>query len=371
MVAVEAAIAQIFIDVAVSTGVDVLSRRAANPVIRGAANLHKVYSLVSTVDRAYGALRISAYSDAANLIGQEAIIQVGSQEVAKALMRIRETNYEIHRRAEKYLLTPEYANAQDTHPLCGWVISNSSFGSEDMQGFGKPLASQTAVSVGRAARAKDIAAELLGYAEAKTPRRSRNWDRKLTWADRWNTNLGHLFWQPAPEIGLGMRPVADEATYFGIFRRDEPEGYGSIHWLNGTRYFGQTRHGFPSGYGTFFDKDGEVYCGKLGGNYHLGATISPRRDWVYYGEHKGRTPDGYGRRVGLANGVESVTGLWLHGEVLHSLCTMADLNRQIAGRMTGPVLAALKLNYERQADEAARVLADSDRSIMAHLHGLL
>jgi hypothetical protein len=371
MVAVEAAIAKIFIDVAVSTGVDVLSKRAANPVIRGAAHAHKVYSLVSSIEGVYSAIRISAYSDAARLIGHEAVVQVGSQNIARTLLRISEANYEVHRKAERYLLTPEYAVTESTHPLCGWLYSNLDFAPEDVAAFGRPLATQTGICVGRAIRARDIATELVSYSEARTARRYRNWDRSPNWVDRINTDLGHMLWRPLPEIGLGMRPVAHSATYFGIFRRDDPEGYGCIRWLNGTQFFGQTRHGFPRGYGVFYFNDGRVYCGKVDAYKHLGASISPKRDWVFYGEHQDTTPDGYGRRVGIANGVESVSAFWDRGELRTPFQSMADVHNNIASGMDGQHLIDLRMEYQRNADNAERALAMSDASVLSHLSGHL
>jgi len=372
MVAVEAAIGKILLDVAVSTGVDVLSKRAANPLVRGAAHLHRAYALISFVDSAYGAIRICAYSDATRLISQEAVVQVGSQQVAKALLRIGAANYEVHHKAEQYLLRPEFAEAREgAHPLCGWIIANSSFGVEDNQGFGRPLAKQTAVCVARAVRARNIAAELVSYPEAAAPRRTRNWNRQPMWLDRINSDLGHIFWQPAPEIGLGMRRVGDSVTYSGIFRRDDPEGYGCLHWLDGTRYYGQTRHGFPKGYGVYYYNDDSVYVGKIEYNHHLGASISAKRDWVYYGEHRGMKPNGYGRRVGRANGIESVSGLWRDGEITHPFPTVAETNRQIASKWTEPVLQGLRREYERKADDAERALWQSDHSVLTHLSGHL
>lgn len=373
MAAVEAAIAKIFIDVAVSVGVDVLSKRSVSPVIRGASKTYKVFSLISTVEGAYGAIRICAYTDALRLIGQEAFIEIGSKPIASALLRIREANYEVHREAERYLLTPEYAEAlKSDEPLVRWLYVNHNFLADNLTGFGEPLAAQTSACVARAARACAIARELSDHAEARIARRYYNFDRAENWTDRVNSGLGHLLWQPVPEIGLGMRVVADDATYFGIFRRNDPEGYGCIVRASGTRYFGQTRWGFPSGYGALHFPDGSFYFGKAPtGDHLLGATISPNRDWVYYGEHRGTVPDGYGRRVGLANGVESVTAFWQDGAVESVLETLVEVHRNIAARMEGPPLAELRRDYERQANEAERMIRINDASVLSHISGYL
>ncbi len=371
MVAIETAIAKVFIDVAVSTGVDVLSQRASNPLVRGAARAHKVYTLISSVEGAYNAIRLSAYSDATQLIGQEAVIEAASKEIARALLRISEANYEVHRRAEKYLLTPEYAEAdRKDHPLCGWVYGDSGFGAKDVHEFGRPLANQTAICVARAVRAREIATELTSYPEARKPRGSRNWDRKPIWIDRINSSIGNLLWQPAPEIGLGMRPVAN-FIYSGIFRRDVPEGYGSVELGNGSRFYGQTRHGFPSGYGVWHFADGSMYFGRIGLNSQLGASISPKRDWVHYGEHDGSTAHGYGRRVGIASGLNSYSGIWTRGEATHPFKSSEDIHRNIASGMNQPVLSGLKREYERTADDARREIEQSDRSVMSYLGGYL
>ncbi|HEX8379121.1 MAG TPA: hypothetical protein VF619_01075 [Allosphingosinicella sp.] len=368
MVAVEAAIGKILVDVALSTGVDVLSKRASSPLIRGAAHLHRAYALVSLAEGAYSAIRICAYSDATRLISQEAVVEIGSKQVAKALLQLGTANYEVHRKAEKYLLTPEFAEAsQDSHPLAGWVITNSSFGADDMAGFGRPLATQTAACVRRAARARDIAVELVSYPEAGAARRTRNWNREPIWTDRVNSQLGYIFWQPAPEIGLGMRLIGDSITYSGIFRRDDPEGYGCVRWPDGTRYYGQTRRGFPNGYGAYYHRDGSAYLGKIGYNYHLGASISPKRDWVYYGEHKNMDQTGHGRRVGRANGMESATGLWREGRLTHPFRTMAELYRGIVSKHREPVLEGFRREYQQKADDAERALAQSDLMVLGLL----
>lgn len=171
MAAIEAAIAKLFIDVAVSAGVDVLSKRAASPIIRGASKTYKVFTLISTLDGACDAIRICAYSDAVRLIGQEVLVEGGSRPLAHALLRIREANYEIHQRAERFLLTPEFTDTDGTDPIVRWLYHNPGFLAENFTDLGRSLAVQVSASVARAARARDIAMELSAYAEAQAPRR--------------------------------------------------------------------------------------------------------------------------------------------------------------------------------------------------------
>lgn len=368
MAAIEAAIAKVFIDVAVSAGVDVLSKGAASPIVRGASKTYKVFTLISTLDGAYDAIRICAYTDAARLIGQEAFVEVGSKSLARTLLGIREANYEIHQKAERYLITPEFADADGAAPLVRWVYSNHNFLAENLTGFGQPLAAQTATCVARAARARDIAVELASYAEARAPRRHYNFKRTPNWFDRVNSDLGYLLWQPVPEIGLGSRVVGEDATYSGIFRRNDPEGYGCITSVNGTRYYGQTRYGYPSGYGVFYFADRSVYLGKVPRRDHqLGASIPPGRDWIYYGEHKRTAADGYGRRVGRANGAESVSALWAEGKIESVLQTLVDVYRGIADRMDGPYVEGLRAKNMQLAQEAEGAIARNDNAVLIHL----
>ena len=181
-----------------------------------------------------------------------------------------------------------------------------------------------------------------------------------------------FYGRPVPEIGLGSRPVEAGTTYSGILRRNDMEGYGCVASANGTRYYGQTRWGSGRGYGVIHRPDGGVYAGKIDlSDRHLGATISPKRDWVYYGEHDGIVPDGYGRRVGLMNGIESVSAVWRAGEVAVDYFTMADLERRNAAKMNTPVLEALRVKYERQALQAQIAIDANDALVLDHLRSLM
>lgn len=371
MAAVEAAITKIFIDVAISTGFDVLSKRSTSPIIKGAGITYKAFTLISTVNGAYEAIRLCAYTDAAQLVAQDAVVEVGSKEIVKALLQLKQTNYEVHRKAESYLLTPEFAEAiKGSGSLGHWMYNNQSFPTDDMTGFGKPLATQTSVCVARAARARDIAVEVSNYPEAFVERRKYNWDLPENSIQRLNRQLGHILWCPTPQIGLGKRIMWNDSTYYGIFRLNEAEGYGCVAWTDGTRYYGQTRHGQPCGYGAVYRPDGVVYLGKVGNfGRQLGASVSRARDWIYYGEHEGVTPDGYGRRVGRANGVESVVGIWSHGKVAVPFKTYAEIYREISEGMTGPHVGGIRLEYAERADRADQSLRINDISVISHLDG--
>lgn len=108
MAVVEAAIVKIFIDVAISTGVDVLAKRSTSPSIKGAGMTYKAFTLISTINGAYDAIRLFAYTDGVQLVAQDAIVEVGSKQIVKSLRQLKQTNYEVDRKAEGYLLTPEY-----------------------------------------------------------------------------------------------------------------------------------------------------------------------------------------------------------------------------------------------------------------------
>jgi len=369
---VSVTIAQILLDLGLSTGVDVLSKRAANPAIRGASRSYKVYALISPIGAAYNALRISAYSDAAQLIAQEAIIEIGSKPIAEALLQINNANYEVHRKAESYLLKPEYADGLNDGTLGRWLYGDLSFLQDSQTDLTELLASQASTSIARAARARDIATELAGYPEANAVRRYYNFNQTLTWVGQLNAQLGNLLWQPVPEIGLGKRVMSNASTYCGIFRRNDPEGYGCIIMADGTRYFGQARYGTPMGYGTFYFKDGRIYLGKVPMALHqLGALISPKRDWVYYGEHDGTTPDGLGRRVGVTNGIESVTGQWRDGKLKHSIPTRADVYGATGRKISDPAAASVRSQCEALAMEASCSTALIDSAVMTHLRHYL
>jgi hypothetical protein len=108
MIALEIAISKVFIDVATSAAIDVITKRSINPVIRGAGGAYKVYSLTNPAIGIHNCLRISAYSDALGILAHEVVVTVASKELANALVQINGANFEVHREAEQYLLEPEF-----------------------------------------------------------------------------------------------------------------------------------------------------------------------------------------------------------------------------------------------------------------------
>lgn len=99
----------------------------------------------------------------------------------------------------------------------------------------------------------------------------------------------------------------------------------------------------------------------------MGASISPTRNWVYYGEHRRTTPDGYGRRVGLAEGLESVVATWDEGMLRTPYQTMADVQRKIAGTMKSPHVSDLRAHHLQLVGDAERTNAINDASVLSYL----
>jgi hypothetical protein len=62
------------IDVATSTAIDVVTKRSVNPFLLNASRVYKVYSLIEPTAGIYWALRISAYSDAVEIVAHEMIV---------------------------------------------------------------------------------------------------------------------------------------------------------------------------------------------------------------------------------------------------------------------------------------------------------
>jgi len=374
LVALEVAISKILIDVATSTAVDVVTKRSINPILRGAGRAYKVYSLIEPSVGIYNAIRISAYSDAFGIAAHEMMVKLASNELSKRFISINGANFEIHKKAERYLLEPEFSEAlsQVGNPLRKWSY-DPDFVGQDYTELGRPLIDQTLLCIERAVRANLIANELLNHAESKEVRRYRRWDRPASWVDSANTQMGYIFWRPIPEIGLGQMQLSNSRSYRGIFRRNTAEGYGRIEWSNGNKYFGQVDDGDALGYGVFHFANGAIYIGHIPIFWcRLGVSVTPQKDSIFYGEHSGGTPNGYGRRVGLSNGIGSVTGFWIDGQISSVIETMGDTYEKISKQMQGSIFTKrLIVEYNDKSTKANAALSKNDSIIVSTIKPFL
>lgn len=367
---IEITISKVLTDLAVHTGVDVVSKRSINPMVRGAA---RFYALVAPASGVLNAIRIAAYSDALGLAAYYVIVHLASERLAETMVHLDGANFEIAKQAEGYLLTPEFVEglSEDQGPLSRWTY-DPHFPSTDFTGGGRPLFDQTVLSVERAMRSYAIANELLGHPESSRSRPAGKWSERESWVDLANKQLGYVFWRAVPEVGLGLMKVTTSSTYRGVIRRNTAEGYGRIEWSNGNVYFGQVRDGEPRGYGVFRFAAGNLYVGHIPKHAaSVGASIGASRNSVFYGRHIWGKPDGYGRRVGLSDGIETINGMWI-GDEVHHLPTLAGTYDRIAVGMRGsPWTAGLLTEYAQKAKHAQRVLDLNDAKIVSQVRELL
>ena len=211
------------------------------------------------------------------------------------------------------------------------------------------------------------------YPETLRPRGTSNWDRQPTWLDRINTGIGYALWLPVPLVGVGTRQISDQTTYSGIFRRDTAEGYGRIIWTNGDVYVEQVRDGWERGYGVKIFSDGRVLAG-----YHdhiylaLGASVSKTKDRIFVGTHDRGQLTGYGRQIGVRNGVDSFTSLWSDRGPSDPLVFPPDTYAKIAKNYEeNPMLSAEAGKYAIMAQKGHTRRRDLDMSIVRQLSAYL
>jgi len=359
-------VADALIEVGISTGVDVVTKKNVNPTVRGLGRAYRVFSLIEPAHQFANAVRIVAYTDATAIICHELLINLASRELANRLLSAQTVNYEIAEKAEQFVLSVDYArDVPDAIDYLGAAqhILESDLVTKDYLEYGRGLSEVAHESIARGVDAHLKALELMEFQEAKIPRRDYNWDREEFWLDRLNDSLGHVLWRPVPEIGLGSKAVRENVTFYGTFRRDKAEGYGCLEWKDGTRYYGQIHRGNACGYGGFRFADGGLYFGYWPKNRfkNLGAFVSPNRDRVVVGVGRGKMPNSYGRQIGLADGVQSMSGFWSDGQLVSPLDSLADTNRKIADGMWSSFTTQLKAEYESKAimDDAKQGISDA------------
>mgnify|MGYP000067754236 CR=1 FL=1 len=277
-------IADALMNVATSVGVDVVTRRNVNPAVRALGHAYRVFSIVQPAHHAANAIRIAAYADATSIVVQELVVQFSSAKLAEKLIAPEFVNYEIHTKAKELVLSVDFS--KDVPEAVHYVDAphyhlESNLISQDVEEHGKGLALVVGESISKGVRAHDKARELAGHEEAKRLRREYNFRRQEIWLDRLNNNLGNVFWQPVPEIGLGTQQVRSDRTYHGTFRQNDAEGYGLLEWTNGTSYWGQVQNGKPCGYGGFRYSDGGRHFGYWPRHRikNIGAYITPNLKW--------------------------------------------------------------------------------------------
>jgi hypothetical protein len=369
-------IANALIDVATSTGVDVVTKRNIDPRMRGLGRAYRVYSLVRPSLEISNAIRVVAYTDLMAIVCQELIVQFASQELTRRLISSEVVNYEVIAMAEKMVMSVDFAKdtPDSVHYLsASQYILEADLLSRDYLEHGRGLVALVGEAISRGVYSFAKADALIQNAEARKERRKYNFDRKDVWVERLNHRLGNIFWLPVPEMGIGSCLIKDGVTYSGTFRRNSAEGYGSLAWQNGTKYLGQICDGAPCGYGGYEFSNGGRYFGYRPRHAfkNIGAYITPNRDRVIVGVGSGNYPSSYGRQIGLRQGVESASGFWQGDQLETKIETMEQTNRVIARSMTSPYTIELKAEYEGRAlmDQARQGL--SDAMILSHLQPYL
>jgi hypothetical protein len=173
MVAAEAFVAKLLLDTAISSAVDVVSKRATNPTVRAAGRAYKVYSVCSAATSVYDAYRIASYSEVAGVLAREVVVEGLSRQVAKALIGHSGVNFEVHRMAEQYLIKGDFDvdNEPNVRRFVGWSYYDSDLMSADFHSHGRALAERISLRLDRAVEAANIATDLATKPEAKERRR--------------------------------------------------------------------------------------------------------------------------------------------------------------------------------------------------------
>lgn len=346
----------ILIEAITSTAVDVLSRRTLDPRIKMAGQAWRVFSLADTALDVYGAYRVAAYTDAFGIIASEIVVQKTSGTIANSIPQLDGINFAVHQEAERLILEPDFSVEIGHKPqklTAVHLIQDESFLKSEFETHGSTLAEMTIPCCERGSVAFKAVERLLRYPECQQERRYRDWYDKTPWLDRLNTGLGYALWRPVPDIGLGTRRLSNVTHYNGIFRRETAEGYGRITWTNGDAYLGQVRGGWECGYGMKEFSDGTVLVGYFNDmSLSLGVSVSPNRDRAFYGAHSRGKLTGYGRQIGLRDGVDSMSGFWQDGKPSgESVSLRADVlakNARRFSKISG--LEDLAEEYQSEAD---------------------
>jgi hypothetical protein len=361
MAAAELFVAKLLMDIAVSSAVDVVTRRTSNPTVVSAGRSYNVFSLVSAAKDMHDAYRIASYSEVAGILVREVVVTGVSKDIANVLTRRDGINFEVLRIAEGYLAKGDFGT--DSEPFIsnfvGWSFFDNDWVEQDYDSGGGYLVERVLPRVQRAFDAAKIAKDAANRHESERLRKLRAWDWPSP-LERLNTRLGNVLWVPEPEIGLGSGSMSGGATYRGIYRRNDPDGYGRILWPSGACFFGQLKEGLSNAFGVNRGPDGSIYVGSRSLGSNIGASIDKDLRMLSFGQfRKGKLSD-YGRRVDLKSLGSGITGLWSDAKV-DEMLTSASTRRRIAKEYRGdPDVAA---RFERGARNAEEVQAAHDTRI--------
>lgn len=348
-----AVLAGLLVEAATTTAIDVITKRTVDPKVRFAGRTWKALSLADKVYDVQEAIRISAYSDAAGIIAGEIVVQKASRSVLSSIPEIDVMNFRLIEHAEGLVADPDFANHFVHDPsVLDPTRGQSDFVSEDYESYGGALFDMVETCLLGARDAHRTVNDLLSNAECNVPRQTPALGWTPTWIDKINTGLGYALWLPTPVIGVGSGYAA-YGEYVGTYRRDDAEGYGKIKLRSGGTYFGQVRQGTPHGYGITKYPDGRVFAGyNTPHDRDLGVVVSANRDKAVIGASTRGIPKGYGRQIGLKNGVGSVSGFWYDGELSTEIPTQGGVHRDQYESYKSSSLAHLMGDeYQKFVDE--------------------
>lgn len=367
---IEPVLTGILIDTVSSTAIDVLTRRTLDPRIKLAGHAWRAFSLVDKAFDVYGAYRIAAYSDALEIIASEIVVQNTSSSIASSIPQLDGINFTVYQETEGLLLKPDFTVEIAHMPqklTALHMLHDDTFIMNEFESSGNALAKMTIPCTKRGSDAFKTVEKILHYPETQKNRQYRHWYDNTPWLSRLNTGLGYALWRPVPDIGFGARNLSNVTSYNGIFRRETAEGYGRISWTNGDAYFGQVRDGWERGYGMKHFSDGTILVGYFNDmSLSLGVSISPNRDRAFYGAHDQGKLTGYGRQIGLRNGVNSISGFWQNGELSgKNISLHADVLAKIARRFPkADGLVDMAKQYQQEANQANAIRDSFDQRVL-------
>lgn len=337
----------------------------------------RTFSLLGTAADLGNAWRLAAYADVGEIIFNEIIVEIASGGIDAAIPTLDGTNFELQKTANNFLASPDFTNFLPHDPNLltpiGMLSDKWSFIDREIETPGGPLADMVIPCLSRAMSAAASANRILSYPETLRPRGRFTLDQPTTFLDRVNTGLGFAIWRPVPLVGVGSRQISNLTSYSGIFRRETAEGYGRITWTNGDIYIGQVRNGWERGYGVKTFSDGRVFVGFHNDLYlALGASISAKKDRIFAGSHERGYLTGYGRQIGIRNGVDSFTAFWDDRGPGDRIPFRPDTYAEIARNFTGrPFLAAEAEKYRLLARDGVAKSQSIDTDIVSEVNSYL
>ena len=364
------AVSGLLVEAATTTAIDVVTRRSINPKIRMAGQIWRAYSLLNKTVGAYESVRIAAYSDAAGIIAGELTIQKISSSVRESLPHADGLNFKLIDEAEGLVLCPDFESRHehDPAPLDPLQSYRTEFAMDNFNSHGAKLYDLVHNCVEGAARAQKTTLKLLQNEECGEPRQSPMLGWNETWLDRINTGLGFALWVPVPTIGVGSG-IYGSGKYRGTFRRSEPEGYGIIEYHDGKTYIGQVRQAWPFGYGVTKYPDGRVFAGHNSLMHRdLGVVFSAKGDKAIFGASYSGRSQGFGRQIGLSEGVGSVSGFWDQGELSLESSTLGSIHRKNREKYRSSFFKTEEWSdFQRKLEREAREHGSKEDLVDGHL----